>query len=561
MLFIRSHDILNLESMKKHIITITILFLIIALGFFLRSHNISPFKIYPDSYQSLLIADNITNYHSVLGFLGPYGTTYPDYFSWTRSGYAFLIILVNLFTINQTLAAQIISFVAGIAGIVAVFFLLKTIFRSTFSGLVGAFLLAISFNHTLWSGFIMTETIGTLFLLLFLVSFFIQRKKRKSIIYPQDLLTGFLLSCAVLTRYEYIVVCVPLILFILFTDKKPLVRLMNIFIAFIVPISIVFVTLFPIKETFSVIREQLPDQLMRASLMLCIIIIGVCIPKKLWKNVLRKIQKYIPLVVLIFPVVFFIIPELLLFKKFVILDFVLSIFSIVGFSLLLRNKIYQSFGYFSLLACILLGVMYQNINSGMDRYITHLIPFLIVPATYGLAQTIELCKKTYKGILFLPLFLVICFQIFVSYYGLRYTNDLSWYRTSYEEKSAEHIKQFINRNDTILIAALPEPYYYSLHRSTYSVADRYPFIFIDNIYNKKTVIIVEDMALHNVFPNFTDFLHKNLQHYKQQHFLVNEKFRLKDTAKEEKYPIIIYRISLDELHKMIKKAYLHRIIP
>jgi 4-amino-4-deoxy-L-arabinose transferase-like glycosyltransferase len=562
LLFVGTHDILR-AIMKNKLFIYFCLAIILLLGFILRYHNISPFKIYPDSYQSLLLANNISNYHSVVGFLGEQGTIYPQFFSWSRPGYAFLIIALNTLLSNTNLTAHFISFIAGLGSILLGYFVLKTIFKSYIYGLTGAFLLAISFNNTVWSGFIMTETLGVFTLLLFILQLTHSINHKTKLFFIQDLLTGLLFAFAVLTRYEYIVVIVPLIFFIFFCATRPLVRLLNIFLGFLVPIILVFFSLFPIHSTIAIIWKELPDQLVRLSLMLFILVITFLIPKFYWKKIAIPFTTYFPYGLLVLPLPFFFFNELLLLKKFFLLDCMISLFAWLGFFFLVKDKAYRKYGYFAFFSCFFLIIIYQNINNAMDRYITHTIPFLLIPAAYGLTKTIQIIRNQNKKIAtisFVILFLVLFFQIFESYYGLRYMDD-SWYKTSYEEKVAEQVKNYTNNKHMIFITSLPEPYFYNTKQSTHSIIDTYPFIFLPTDKPKTKILIIEDMALHNVFPNFTNFLHIFMKDKKQKQFFVHESFRLKNTKIKEDYPVIIYEVSLDELKKRIKKAHAYNVSP
>src|SRR5882757_9649374 len=93
------------------------LFFITLLGAFLRFHNLTPFTVYPDSFQNLIVAQNILHYGSVVGYLGKDGMFYPDFFMWTRPLYALLIDAVSFFGISLLLAARSTAFGLGIVSI------------------------------------------------------------------------------------------------------------------------------------------------------------------------------------------------------------------------------------------------------------------------------------------------------------------------------------------------------------------------------------------------------------------------------------------------------------
>ena len=113
----------------------------------LRFANLSPFNVYPDSYQNLIVAKNIIDYHSVFGYVGPLGMVYPDFFSWTHPVYPILIILATAITHNMTVSAKGIALIAGILVIPLTYIFIKRVFSSSTYGLAGALFLALSFNH------------------------------------------------------------------------------------------------------------------------------------------------------------------------------------------------------------------------------------------------------------------------------------------------------------------------------------------------------------------------------------------------------------------------------
>jgi hypothetical protein len=113
-----------------------LLVLIFLLGLFFRLVNISQFNIYPDTYQSLLVAGNISDYQSVIGTLGPIGMLYPQYFSWTRPLYPLLINLFELFIPSIFTAAHAAATVSSLASIIVVYILVNRIFNSRAYGIL-----------------------------------------------------------------------------------------------------------------------------------------------------------------------------------------------------------------------------------------------------------------------------------------------------------------------------------------------------------------------------------------------------------------------------------------
>jgi|GEM_PF-3269228 len=612
-----------------------IFFLIIfIIGILLRINNLSPFKIYPDSFQNLVVAQNILTYQSVVGFLGPQGMLYPDFFMWTRTAYALLILVANFFTHDMTIAAQIISLAAGILAIPITYLFVKKIFNKTSYALAGSLLIALSYNHTVWSGFIMTETVSVLFMLLFLWKFFggltTNNTSRNNLF--QDFLTGMLFAIAVMARYEYIILILSVIFLTVRKSPHPLRRLIYMVSALLLTLSFVMIQLFPLDSVLSVITEQLQDMLKLTGILIALFV-GLLIGKKVFtmghaeftsasskQKILKRVQNdnskvrddkiSVLIIGVLWTFAFFLVIQMIIGQSFSLFwhelsairnfarhDFLLSIFSLLGITAMLQKKELKDGAFFTLLSVIFLVLIYHRINPGMERYMTHLIPFLLIPAAYGIVTTYRInysvisrskMTRDLMGIS-LPLsgiemtklvvfVLLVILQITISYQGLHISQDPSWFRISYEEKAAQMVGKFLTQNchtefisassknqqkipkqvrddnncNVLLIVSLPEPYFYNLHMSTQSVADTPPFIYIDNVKDDQKILIVEDMGMHAVFPNFTKFLESHLKSFEEKRFFVHENFHVTDTVLKEKYPVVLYEITLGELKTKIK---------
>jgi len=543
--------------------TLLLIVVITIVGLIFRLHNISPFKVYPDSYQSLIVAKNITDYHNVVGYLGIKGMLYPDFFSWTRPGYPLLIDLITYFTKNMTLAAQIITFTTGIAAIPLVFLFMKKLWNTNSYGLAGAFLLALSFNHTLWGGFIMTETVGVFLMLLFLFCLLATLEKKTSFL--KNFITGVIFSLAILTRYEYVITILP-VCFILFQmAKNPWRKISGILSGALLSGAFIALQLFPIQASFSAISLQLQD--MTKTIILSInIFIALCItirllPKTYKKNTFNYIYKI--LLGFLWILAFLLLGQLAFGENFPFLrtnpsfvrnfvqqDLLISICSLIGLTLFIFKKKLKIFGLFVFLCLILLTIIYYRVNPDMDRYITHLIPFLLIPASYGLTQVISFIKskRNFRAMSVLTiLLLVTMFQTIKTYSGMRYDQNPSWYHISYEEKAAIMIRHYVRNDKPLLVVSLPEPYFYINNLSTQSITDTPPFIYIDNSLNHEQILLVVDMGMYEIFPNFTKFATNNLQQYKIVQFFVHEKYHYSYKIYDEIHPVSIYKLTVQQL--------------
>ncbi|MDP3941943.1 MAG: glycosyltransferase family 39 protein [bacterium] len=548
--------------------TAFLLAVIILLGIFLRISNISPFKFYPDAYQSLLVSGNITNYHSVVGYLGTNGMLFPEFFMWTRPLYPLLIALFSLILKDPVFSAQTISFLGSVIAIPLSYVMTKAIFRSPALGILGALLVSLSFSLVVWSGFIMTEATGVFCMMAFLVSLFTSLSKKPAPANIHDLLTGFLLTLAIFARYEYAIILLPLLLLLLKQSQYPAWRIINILAVFLLTSLLVVTQLFPIASVVTIIFTQLHDLLLRGGEIAAVFIVcaltltffprhyRVIVTKILYKltiGLLWITALYLILQRFLLPNSGLFWKELSSIRNFTSHDILLSIFSLIGFTLLLKNEKYRQVGIFALLSAVSLGLIYNRINPEMDRYMTHLIPFLLIPATYGLSRTIRK-GNAYQFpfiLLLIPLFFI---QGLLSYNGIKNWSDKSWFRISYEERAAKMMRRYIRSKNPILIVSFPEPYYFYTKATTQSVTDTYPFIYIDDSLNSSPAVIVSDMGMKDLFPHFATFLEKHISDRITTHFQIGERYHFANRSEIETSPTTVYETTIGELKKRIKNS-------
>lgn len=590
-----------------------ILFFITLLGALLRYFNLSPFTIYPDSFQSLLVAENIKNYGGVVGYLGTNGLLFPESFSWSRPLYPLLIDGVSFFGVPVMFAARSITYILGVLAIPLAFLFVSSVFKNVFNenkgtkprhreernkkvisykistenfwlskdiniiGLCAAFLLATSYNHTVWSGLLMTETTGVFFMLLFLWRLYATIQSDTHFFNIQDLLVGVLFALAVLTRYEYFVIFLPVI-FLTFTRSPfPYRYLCNIFSSFIFVLVLVGYLIFPVNSVISIVLNQTQDLLLKVFVLVIALLLFYVLKRfvhfklknlRFFRYWIFDSRMYLSLFVLyvLLQLFFgqrigFLYSDLSFIRNFIKHDLLLSVFSYIGFIALLKDTKQQVLAYFSLLSLILLGFIYHQVNPDMERYMTHLIPFLLIPASVGFYNFFSILNfrnftlfrywildNRILKILILLLFLL---QLLLTAYGLRNLNDPSWFRQSYEDKAAILTRQHISGNP-ILIVSFPEPYYFFLQRDTQSIVNEPPFIYIPQSLDNREVVIVEDMGMRDVFPDFSKLLDTKLTQYRFSKFFVNERYHYTNRSIAENTPVVLYKLKLKELRKIIK---------
>lgn len=483
--------------MSNHSRTTLILTFLIILGAILRFRSITPYKIYPDAYQNLLVAKSLRENGSVSGTMGDGGLGFPPHILWSRPVYPLLINSFTVFTKDDLFSAQAVSFLAGILAIPLSYLFIAQVFNSNKTGLAAAFLTTLSFNHTVWGGFILTEAVGVFFLLLFYLSLFSSLKLKSTLANPRDFLTGVLLTFAVFTRYEYLFLAIPATYLIFKRSEAPLFRLINIFSSFFFVSSIILVTLFPLynihKEIFSVLSGTASD------------------PKSI---------------------------SLSGMSKFFTTDLLLFVSAVTGMASLIKAKQFKDLVVFVLSSSLMLAIIYYKASSNEQRYYTHLIPLLLIPASYGLVWLVERAEKT-KFLAF-GLILLSIIQLNATFNGIRGWRNGEWFRVSYEEKSSKILKGLITDKNTVIVTSLPEAYFYFTGLTTQSVSDNPPHIFIVN--TQRPTLVVQDMGMRTIFPIFSIHLDQTLSDFKITEYTVNEPFHYETDNFLEAKPVIIYKI-------------------
>lgn len=546
---------------------VLILLLITAVGTFLRISNISPYKFYPDAYQNLLVAENIKTYQSVVGYMGEGGMFFPPFFMWSRPLYAILINITDIFTNDPARAAQIVSLIAGILAIPISFLFLKSIFSSKLVGLCASLLLALSFNHAVWGGFIFTETTAILFLTICLWLLFANLRVIPKLANVSDLGSGFFLGLSLFARYEYAILILSLILLIFAVSINPFVKLINFLTALLLVTSVFLSILFPVTSMYRVIFDQL-QRLLIAGLFIFVLFIGVIagnlLVSKDQKQRLLQLASCLSIagILLLTAYIFLPISNLVGLRNFAGNDFVLAILTIFGIISMLLTPKYRILAFFVIFASVSLGFIYFKVNPQMQRYGTHLVPFLLIPASLALSKIVRIIfnaleKRELKisaVVLVIILISSLGFQVFQTFRGMRNWDNGDWYRPSYEEKAAKVVADRIGNKKVLLVTSFPEAYYYFSKQTTHSINNQAPFIYINDSLNETDTFIVLDMGMHDIFPNFTDFVVNNLQPYKVVEFRINETYHYLAYSKDEEFPVEIYEIKLADLKARIMEA-------
>ncbi len=539
--------------MKKYIPII----LITVIGAIIRVINISPFKIYPDAYQSLLVAKNIRDYQNIVAPMGKDGLLFPTAFAWSRPGYPLLIDLFQNIFGDVTKTALYLSVLLGIVSVPLTYLLIKNIYKSESIGLFAALLLALSFDHIVWGGFILTETTGVFFVLILLLSLSYLNKDSTIFDY-KDLATGLILGFSVLVRYEYAILLVPIIYYFYKNFDKPLLRITNITIGLLVVLIPIFSFLFPINSTFSALGSQIGRFVKLSIAFGFLLVTAILYDRHAATNFKNKVSKATVLIFVICSCIYFLITiishlfDLNVFNLkhftlgtgyFIYYDILLFVSFIGGLLLTIwainTNKM-LSLAFFSILS---LMPFYFFINPEMMRYWTHVIPFLIIPASYALNYVYLKYRKVFLY-LFFPLLL---FQFYLSFNGVKNWKSGEWNNTSYEERAAIILREKVIFNDNFLIVSQPESYYYFLNQPVQSVIDTPPYFFLDDISDSKTAYIIIDMGMYKYFPAFSSMVEAKMADNIISTFWVHRVFHVGSTSYAESLPVTVYKTDLQNL--------------
>jgi 4-amino-4-deoxy-L-arabinose transferase-like glycosyltransferase len=528
------------------------LILIILLAVILRYQSISEYKFYPDSYDNIIIAKNIEAYGSAAGNLGDQGMLYPPFLEWTRPMYPTLIVGLDKMFGSEEKAGSFISFILGILAIPLAYLLLKELSGSKITGIIAAFLLAISFNHNSWGGFILTETTGVFFMLLLLLGISKTIAKNTDFLNWKDLLTGVALAAAVLTRYEYAAITIPIILLSLHLSPNPWKYLLNILLSAFVVISGFLFWLSPWPYSLSSLTNILSNHIWFA--IPAIIILGLVVYK-------RSFRKPVSLIFLVIFSALFLSAAISSLTNIPILeknlsgladftkwDFVLSISFLFGLYNLYKRKSFE-YVIFVCLSMLILGSNYYQVNPDMQRYWTHVIPFMLIPASYLIKNFLRFADENNRVLIVLPL-LLFGGQLYVSEIGMRKWDDSIWFKPGYEEVSAKNVNKIVEK-DSVIIASYPETYYLYTNVTTHSVTNTKPFVYLDNFPSNTTLFIVNDMGMKDYFPNFSQLLDNNLKSKKITEYFTHTEYRRGDMIKQEIEPVKVYKLTIKELQDSI----------
>lgn len=555
-------------SIYRYLTSPIFLFIIVCIiGVILRYFNLSPYHLYPDTYQNILVARNIADYRSVFGRLGEDGQWWPPFFMWTRPGYPLLILLGNSVLDDYFLSAQLISFSASVLGIGLAFLLCRAVWGSVWHGLVSAFLLAISFSHAVWSGMILTESVGVALLLAALWNFFVVLKKDSQLADWRELVTGALFGFAVITRYEYIFVVMLCLVFVLLRNVRPWNTFTNILAGVLFVVSVIFSQLFPIMASIQEILFQ-NRTIVIAFAVLGILIIGGSmlmkrVPRILLKRLTRVASKaFLGLILIVaslstlqffIPQFSFLAIEMTGLRSFFSTDILVFVFLLIGCRAMYRNRKYSEL-LFCFIAMSGLYYFYYRVNPTMQRYGTHLLPFMLIVCSYGgvwVWQTMQRGSVVWRSVVGVSLAGWIGLQVYITYFGMKSWSNGEYAHTSYSQEAAKIVKKYISSDSEILLVSFPESYYALTGQSTHSLALNKPFVYIPEEFDDREVLIVQDMGMRDIFPEFSRLLDEQAQAYLVGKEWIGRSYHYATRSTKESSELKVYRMRLSQVRLLV----------
>jgi 4-amino-4-deoxy-L-arabinose transferase-like glycosyltransferase len=546
---------MDVEKLLKFIISrrfMLALFGLMVISLIFQLHNLSSYNVYPDSYQSLVVAKNLRLHHMLVAPMGRGGLIYPGFFSWTRPGYPIFIVLISYLGFSFETSAHIIAIVAGVMSVLVSYLLVKEVFRSSKAGLCAAILLTFSYANNVWSGFILTEPLGLLTLSLALWSLFIGQKAKDDWLETADIRTGLLFSLAILTRYEYLAIFIPAAFLI--KRRFSVKRSLTVLIISIMSTLAVLIALQSLAAGWSLAWNQTRGEIV--ILLIELFVLGVI---ALIHFKVKDLTTYIKPISRIFAVVIVVAVLSLLIRHSIYLglwlfikhDSLISLASLVGIvSLLLdKNKKYQKLGLGLIFGSTILGVSYYHTNPTMERYLTHMLPLLLIAAVRGVQVVLNF---KYRIVSITALILLLGFQVSCSWQGLHGVDNNIWFKSGYEEVVAKRLAPIFGNNSTV-VTAFPEPYYMYTNATIQNVSNYKPYVYLNDNNTNQTIFVVNDLSMQEAYPNAYNMINDKLGHYQVAEGIVRVPLRYEDKIIYSSTVLKVYKLRTNQLQYLLSR--------
>jgi len=431
-----------------------------------------------------------------------------------------------------------------------VYFLAREIFQSEKVGLLASLFFAGSFNHSTWSGFVLSETSAIFFLLLAWVLL----KKEKP--FWAGLAQAFSISC----RIEYALLVLPTLIFFLYSKKsrvKTFSYLLGLVLPLLLLIQIAGLGGFLLKNAISY----------RLVIALCLSLSALCFLKpRTW---LTKITQLIPLGLLAYSIL--LIPTratgsllswdirtLKAWGDFALSDPLLVFLGLGGLAIIISEKPRNGFFFFA--STFPLFFLYQQANPIMHRYLVHLVPVLALSAGYFTIEAFQwsrLMAKRIRPIIFNPAFsLVIALFVFGFLMPIRFVSAHWHPEENYEQLAAYRVEKIIQKHNlegaTVLVTFSVAPYALYAKLPILEIAKINPFIKTDSLEGKNLALVVVDEAVRDQRPEFAQWAEKNLQLFLIEKSTINTPYLYADYQYYPEKPVGIYLLPITKLKQLLE---------
>lgn len=540
---------------------------VIGVGLWARLIHIYNFFVYPDSYYYLLLADNLRNSGRLYGRLGPSGMRFPPIGAAIfKPVYPALVALVDFALNNPGRSGHVVGIGASAGSIFLVYLLGTRLFGSRLTGLISALLLAVSFNHIFFSGFIMGDTVS-LFLLL-AVLLLALRQDQTAYGNSLDFAAGASFALLFLSRATYVVI-MPGLLWLMALEygwqKERWLTALSSGCAVLALTTVLILP--PLGQLAPVVKEAAPIVLSALALV-ALSGLGFLAARRrglnLEANPGKRLADIAFFLLLAAPIlaqaanfimaagagkVFY--PGL---QRFVANDPLISALGIAGLLWLYRSPGRRLSVFFALSTFLLLVVYYQ-VAGWEGRYLIQALPFLIIPGAWAvMIVSAALFDHLNVGAGLARTGAVFALAALLLVFGLTLKRALTpasgvLLKPSYEAQVSRLARPALARysKDTVLIAALPWGYYYHLRFSTWGLDARQPGKVLRFLPKQGSFLVVMDAPLRLQFPAVAKRLAALKNAGQATSFQIAQGYSSGQLSIAGKHEVIIYELGYEQL--------------
>lgn len=545
--------------------------LITLLGLLARLRHIFNFYIYPDSYYYLLIADNLRRHGVAYGTLGAKGMHFPPVGSAIlKPAFPFFVSVVDRFVDNLELSGHIVAVGASVLTIPIAFFLARRLFDSVTAGVAAAALIAVSYNHIYWSGFLMGDSLAVL--LMFASLLFLLREDKPDYANPYDFLAGIAVALALLSRLTY-AATIPALAWLMVTEfawsKERIATALSGSLFVLSAAALLILPPFPeilrlLVEVSSIILVTIGLLAVAAGVML----IGRRYSPGSGRGVNGRLARLGLTAALVLPGVLWLVsiavsylPGRSLFPgllQFVSRDKLLAVAYLGGVVALAASPGRRLATVCAVNVLVLVGLYYQ-VASWETRYLTHLLPFIVLPAAYGLAYLADGLRVALPERRSMLAYAAASVLLILSAFSVRDSLTPSkgiFLKTSYHREVSRLARPTLSayHEDSVLLAVLSWPYYFHLRLSSWSIDVEEPGRMLSVLPNEGKFLIVSDAPLRQYLPSLAGDLAKSKSAKRVVGFSVSTPYQSPGDGVSADKMVSVYELDAPALRRVLSSA-------